>query len=488
MFLELDAVRKSIVDLGLRFDPHALTPLEAGEVMRTCSQIEASVASIKALAAARLSEGMSWQQEGYRSPAHQLADQAGMSPSAAKRALETGRRMSNQPDVAHAALAGELSPEQAAAVSDGAATNELIEKAKQMSVPELHEEVARTKAASTDPEARRRVIYSKRSFRRWTDREGAFQAHLYGLPEDGAGVWRMLDPLRRRLNCLRRTDSSPNESGSARPRSNDSFEALDYDALVTLAQVAMGQDSQITFLDLLDLGLFPQLDLANLASIPSSEEPNPAGVAGVMPLVPGTEVPLQNEFFPAGRSATVVERRTDTSNPSGKERRVKRRKPKRVAGSPVRIMIRVDLDSLLRGYPIDGELCEVAGYGPIPVSAVENLLAADNTFVVGLLTKAEELVGVYHHRRRPNAHQRSALDFLYPACAAAGCTARAGLQYDHREDWAKTKFTVFDLLDRLCPHHHSLKTRKGWGLVEGRGKRPFVAPDDPRHPSRAGPA
>ena len=141
----------------------------------------------------------------------------------------------------------------------------------------------------------------------------------------------------------------------------------------------------------------------------------------------------------------------------------------------------VDLDALLRGVALEGELCEIAGYGPLPVSVVEDLVANGNAFVVGVLTRADQVVGVYHHGRRPNAHQRSALDFLYPSCAVAGCLARAGLQYDHREDFAKTRFTVFETLDRLCPHHHSLKTRKGWGLVEGSGKRAFVPPDDPRH-------
>ena len=34
----------------------------------------------------------------------------------------------------------------------------------------------------------------------------------------------------------------------------------------------------------------------------------------------------------------------------------------------------------------------------------------------------------------------------------------------------------------LCGHCHDLKTRYGWSLVHGTGKRPMVPPDDPRHP------
>ena len=88
-----------------------------------------------------------------------------------------------------------------------------------------------------------------------------------------------------------------------------------------------------------------------------------------------------------------------------------------------------------------------------------------------------------HLGRRPNAHQRSALDWLYPTCAVEGCGVRSRhCQTDHRTDWATSHVTVLELLDRLCKLHHDLKTYQGWGLVEGKGKRAFVAPEDPRHP------
>jgi hypothetical protein len=45
--------------------------------------------------------------------------------------------------------------------------------------------------------------------------------------------------------------------------------------------------------------------------------------------------------------------------------------------------------------------------------------------------------------------------------------------------------TVFGELDRLCSFDHWRKTNLGWELVGGKGKRAFVAPDDPRHPRNA---
>jgi len=291
-----------------------------------------------------------------------------------------------------------------------------------------------------DAEKRRRSIHARRSLRRWTDTDSAFRAHLYGNPEDGAGLWRVLDPIRRRLALLRR------ESGQM-----DSLDALDFDAIMTFASIAAGADGEISFADLLDLGLFPQLDRPSHATSPNGDA------------------------LPEAAGEQPVDRPSRKRKGGGRK----------VAFSPTRVMVRVDLDTLLRGAPCSGELCEIVGFGAISVSTIEDLLANGNTFVVGVLTRAKEVVGIYHHGRHPNAHQKSALDFVYPTCAVSGCVSRAGLQSDHRKEWSKTHYTVLDLLDRLCPHHHRLKTHQGWALVEGSGKRDLVGPSDPRHPRHA---
>ena len=114
------------------------------------------------------------------------------------------------------------------------------------------------------------------------------------------------------------------------------------------------------------------------------------------------------------------------------------------------------------------------------------MIATGDPVLKAIVTNGKKVVGVVHMRRRPNAYQKSALDWLFPTCAAKGCGTRACfLETDHREDWAHTHITVLELLDRLCRYHHRLKTTKGWALVEGTGKRDFVPPDDPRHPRHA---
>jgi hypothetical protein len=151
-----------------------------------------------------------------------------------------------------------------------------------------------------------------------------------------------------------------------------------------------------------------------------------------------------------------------------------------------KVITRIDLGPLVTGEVGEGEICDMAGV-PVAPSVVQDLLAG-GALLAAVVTKGEAIAGTVHFGRAPTARQQTALEWLLPTCAVEGCSQSARLQRDHREDWAKTHVTVFDLLDLLCAHHHRLKTTKGWGLVEGQGKRAFVAPDDVRHPQHAPPA
>jgi Domain of unknown function (DUF222) len=207
---------------------------------------------------------------------------------------------------------------------------------------------------------------------------------------------------------------------------------------------------------------------------------NPEVVASIM----ATLEPIRDEFFETARkegrresmeayaadALAELARRADGASRRGK--------PSRRA----KVLFRVDLTRLLRNYPIGDEVCEIAGYGPVAASAVRDLLDTEDPFLAAVVTKGRDVVGVAHLGRRPNAHQQTALEWLFPNCAAEGCNSVAFLENDHRDDWAHTHTTIFELLDRFCGHHHDLKTRENWSLVEGRGKRAFVPPDDPRHP------
>lgn len=532
MCRELEALRQSIRAYSHGFDARSLIPDQAREVVRLCSEIKACVTSIESLAAAVGAEASSYKAEGYRSPEEQLARRSGMSPTQARRVLATGRRLLDQPAVAAAALSGQLSAEQTAAVSAGVEANpakaaELIRLAGEVSLPELNEAVARVRAQAVDLEARRRAIHARRTLSRFTDVEGVYHAYLSGDPDDGITIDQVLTEIRRQLTLNRRERQIP----------NDTMAALDYDAMTALFDLALGKDCEVTLEQLHEIGLFPRLDLtatgattaagpapsadrgrpahdadpasasastptahATAAAGPAQSSgpagapappPTAAGAAGSPTIAPAADLLsfLADESLlpaagpPSNSSPPEVPAAGPSSTTAPPERRPANRpaaKP-RLPGRPARVIVRIDLDALLRGYPREGELCDIPGYGPVPVSMIHDLMDSGQARLAMALTKGTEVLSVYLPRRHPNEYQKTALDLLYPVCAVKGCNTRAGMQADHREDWSRTHYTVLDLLDYLCRHHHDLKTNHGWALVPGRGKRDFVPPSDPRH-------
>ena len=172
-----------------------------------------------------------------------------------------------------------------------------------------------------------------------------------------------------------------------------------------------------------------------------------------------------------------------TGTPGGVDGRGPTRRP----GSDAKIIVRVDHAALRRGAVAPGEVCEIAGIGPIPVSVVRSWIAND-AFLAAIVTDGVDIRNVVHLGRKATALQRSALEWLAPVCCVEGCSTSVRLEIDHRDDWAATRSTTLDALDRLCAHHHALKTRHGYQLAPGTGKRPMLPPGDPGlgAPARAG--
>ncbi len=432
MCQRLGELREAMGDCAARFDADLITAGDASRAVEEASAIEKMAATVKALAAARVARTDVWRRRGDRSAAHELARRTGTSVGQAAQALETGRRLSALPETAAAARRGELSAQQASAIADAAGADpsaeaELLDQARRSSLQELKDQCARTRAAALpDPEARRRRIHDRRYLRTYNDSEGAWNLHMRDNPEVGAEIMAALAPIRDRLFAQARAE------GRREP-----LEAYAADALAELARDGSGQQA-------------PFEASASETSTDTSTEP-----ASITP-VPAQSAQSTQAAQPTKRSAANT-----------------------------KILVRVDLEALLRGYPAEGECCEVVGYGPVAVSAIADMIRTADPFLVAVATRGKEVVGVAHLGRSPTAHQRSALEWLYPTCAAEGCSALGRLQMDHRVDWAQSHVTVLDLLDRLCAHHHGLKTHEGWALVQGSGKRAFVAPDDPRHPRRA---
>jgi len=155
-------------------------------------------------------------------------------------------------------------------------------------------------------------------------------------------------------------------------------------------------------------------------------------------------------------------------------------------GADAKVIVRVDLPALLRGRADEGETCEIAGCGPIPVSIVREWM--DDAFLAAIVTKGTEITKVVHLGRRFTSEQRTALQWRDPICARKGCDNRLGLQYDHFEDWADTHTTRVGAGRRFCPPCHRLKTL-GWNVSEpdADGQCTFTPPAAADAPSPSDP-
>ena len=148
------------------------------------------------------------------------------------------------------------------------------------------------------------------------------------------------------------------------------------------------------------------------------------------------------------------------------------------ASSPrAEVLFRVDHEAMLRGYPVDGEVCEVAGFGPVSTQAVLDTMDCGDPVLKAVVTKGKDVVNVAHLGRRPNAHQQTALDWLFPVCAAEGCGTRAAhLETDHRLEWSKSPFHRARLVGPAVQVPPLPQDLRGLGLGARAGQEGVRAP------------
>jgi hypothetical protein len=145
-----------------------------------------------------------------------------------------------------------------------------------------------------------------------------------------------------------------------------------------------------------------------------------------------------------------------------------------------KMIVRVDLAALDRGELAPGEVCEIAGQGPIPVADAWRMIDGD-AFVAAVTTKGTEIDKVVHLGRKPTVLQRTALEwFSAGECSIEGCTNPARIEIDHVADWADTKITRLPDLASPCGPHHDLKTHHGYtfGPRLPSGKRRLIPPGE----------
>lgn len=369
-------------------DVSLVLPTSLTDLVALGEHIERVGTGLKTLAAARIARTELWRAEGDRSAEAWLARQTGTSAAEAARLLDTGRKLEHLPATADAVSRGELSAKQAEVIAGAAAVDpsaelRLLDRAHDTSLRELQDECRRTRAsADPDPDATARRAHARRSYRTWTDADGATgHIHLSGP----------VDTIARIDNAVRHRADKIFRSARCEGR-REPTDAYTFDAVTEL--------------------------LTN----------------------DGDDLPV-----PVGADAKII--------------------------------VRIDHSALLRGRAVDGETCEIAGVGPIPVAVAREWMA--DAFLAAVLTKGEEVQRVVHLGRRFTAVQRTALQWQDPVCARKGCTNRLGLEYDHFEDWADTHTTRVKAGKRFCHTCHRLKST-GWQVSppDETGQCTFTPPDE----------
>lgn len=438
-------VRKMAAEVA-GVDVAELGPLDAEATVAAAVRLANAAHALAARAAERVGATGAHQRCGDRSAAHHLARLAGIGVGAARTALDTQGRLDELAATAAAVAAGDLSVRQAAAITDAASVDpgaeaRLLAMAAARSLGDLEDECARTRAAATpdDEESRRRRARTERGCWRSAGRAGSGQITYRSTLEEIAEAWAAIVAFREQRFRTTPVPGPGQERGTYDNHTADGF--LDMVRAATGAATSGG-------------------------GRPVDQRARAAGATTAEPQLPLDGLVGTAEDAVAGPHRTGSPARPPT---------------------PAKVIFRIDWDAFVRGYPIEGENCDIAGLGPVPVSLVHDVLATGDPFLAAVVIKGVDVVSVAHLGRKPTAYQRTALEWLTSRCHAQGCERTDGLEIDHTERWADTKITLLALLDPLCEHHHGLKTHQNWALVPGRGTRPFVAPDDPRHPDRAGP-
>jgi hypothetical protein len=149
--------------------------------------------------------------------------------------------------------------------------------------------------------------------------------------------------------------------------------------------------------------------------------------------------------------------------------------------APPTIVVRIDHTAFTRGHTVTGEICEIAGIGPIPVAVAQRL--ANDVFFKALITDGTDVRSISHLGRTIPARLRTAVEESQPECVIAGCHIDRHLEIDHKTPVEEQGPTALWNLNRLCHHHHRVKTIQKLRVAgEGTNKHLVPGPRPPPDP------
>lgn len=430
----LEEASAALSSLVAELDPSLLNGRDATDLYAAFAGLERLSTAGKTLLAPRIDESGIWRNSGHRTAATMLASLEGISTGQARNTLEVGLRLHQLPDTEAAVRNGALSAPKVAeltgaAVLDPTRETELLNGAAGKPLHEVKDRCQRFRATSgsADPLAAVKRIRAARHFSSWTDAEGASCYQGRDTADRGAQV---LSHLGNTTDCLRKAGKSTGD-GSDQDPAREPERALRADAFFAL------------------------ITQQHLAGTPVSGTALP-GAESTGRQLSDTDLDAGLEADPGSRPAPRgpgVSMRQPSVDPQG----IIDRPP------TCSVMVRVDLEALLRGRALPGECCEIDNQGPIPVRMARDM--ANDSFLRFVFHEAGDVRAVSHFGRTINRQLRTALAHRDRICVVPGCGVSFGLEIDHVIPFAEHGPTELGNLALLCHHHHFLKTFEGWTLT-----------------------
>jgi Domain of unknown function (DUF222) len=150
------------------------------------------------------------------------------------------------------------------------------------------------------------------------------------------------------------------------------------------------------------------------------------------------------------------------------------------------VILRVDLAALHRGE-LDGdgaaqcdggpgEMCEIAGVGPVSLATATRVLG--DAYVKLVISDGIDIRTVCHVGRTIPASLKTALEQRDPVCSVPRCDNRYSLESHHLVAVTDGGPTSLDNLVRICKWHHDLITYERWRLRGGPGEWTWHPPPD----------
>lgn len=124
----------------------------------------------------------------------------------------------------------------------------------------------------------------------------------------------------------------------------------------------------------------------------------------------------------------------------------------------VLMRVRVDYSALVRGRTEPGDLCEIEGAGPVPVSVMERI-ASEHPLVDAVLTKGRDVTRIAHLGRSGDTFLKAAVEWRDSHCVIAGCDRTDYLETHHVDLVSRGGISSMEKMVRLCGHHHDLHHR-----------------------------